>query len=127
MEGELQTALLAGSDIQLLKAKALSLLEKVRREKEHRVRCEGEITVLQQKITLLSNHIEKLMVHLKHEATAKVKIHSTLRQAQRQLEGAKEQNGILVKKCQAKDRLIDELQVGGQFDINNVRCIPSVR
>lgn len=122
MEGELQTALLAGSDIQLLKAKALSLLEKVRREKEHRVRCEGEITVLQQKITLLSNHIEKLMVHLKHEATAKVKIHSTLRQTQKQLEGVKEQNLTLVKKCQAKDRLLDELQVEDCLHLICVRC-----
>lgn len=111
LETELQTALLAGSDIQLLKAKALSLLEKVRREKDQRVRCEGEIVVLQQKISLLSNHIEKLMVHLKHEATAKVKIHSSLRQTQKSLEAVKDSNALLVKKCNAKDRLLDELQV----------------
>jgi hypothetical protein len=73
LEEELRLALGAAEDIRALKTKALSLVERIRSEKEEKLRVEADVGKLNKKLEMLTDHIEKLMVHLKHEATCKIK------------------------------------------------------
>jgi hypothetical protein len=60
-------------DILALKRKAMSLVETIRGEKGRRLRAQRAVEDNGRKVIILSDHIEKLMVYLRHEATAKVK------------------------------------------------------
>jgi hypothetical protein len=84
----------------------------VRTEKEGRLRAENRERTLQKKIDMLSDHIEKLMIHLKHEATAKVRVYDLNTQLQREIEALKERVALLSKASCSKDHVIIELRVG---------------
>jgi hypothetical protein len=64
----------AVADVRLLKDKTHELANRQRAEKEQRQRFEGAARAANEKVVALSEHIEKLMVHLKHEAAAKAKV-----------------------------------------------------
>ncbi|RYY86004.1 hypothetical protein EON63_06510, partial [archaeon] len=67
LEAELKTSSNHVEDTQALKNKIFAMTERIRSEKEHRYRVEGEVTALKKKVSMLSDHTEKLITHLKRE------------------------------------------------------------
>lgn len=123
LEEELRLALGAAEDIRALKAKAISLVERIRLEKEEKLRCESEQKVYIKKIEMLSDHVEKLMIHLKHEAAAKIKTMDQLRASEKRNETAQLKLGIVSRKAAAKDRLIAELREGSKILEDQLRLM----
>ena len=95
----------------------------MRHEKECRLKCDSEIKLYIKKINILSSHIEKLMAHLKHEATSKIKYMDQLKISES--EGHKlKQNIVLVnKKSVLKDKLIVELREGSKVLEDQLRLM----
>ena len=64
-----------------LKHKATELLARGKAEKDQRQKAEAEAKLNGKKVAALSDHVEKLMVHLKHEVGAKAQVTDQLRRA----------------------------------------------
>eukprot|EP01037_Dinobryon_pediforme_P032453 gene32453-37394_t len=84
LENELQLALGAAEDIRALKAKLLQMVERNRQEKEQRLRTELDLQHSKKKVEMLSDHMEKLMVHLKHESASKLRVVEQLRASEKE-------------------------------------------
>lgn len=123
LEEELRLALGAAEDIRALKAKLLQMIERTRVEKEQKIRAEIEATQLKRKIEMLTDHMEKLMIHLKHEAAHKARIAEQLRTADKELTKTKEKCDLAVCKGAAKDRLILELREGSKVLEDQLRLM----
>lgn len=106
-----------------LKQKLSRLMDRTRNEKEKREKVNDEVTLANRKIEALSEHIEKLMVHLKYEATSKSKAVSELGRVCRELELCKNQNNILEKKNSSKDKVITELKEAGKILQDQLRLM----
>mmetsp|Transcript_17056 Transcript_17056/g.28481 ORF Transcript_17056/g.28481 Transcript_17056/m.28481 type:complete len:411 (+) Transcript_17056:54-1286(+) len=123
LEEELRLALGAAEDIRALKAKAIQLVERIRLEKEDRLKAETEVRSYVKKVEMLSDHIEKLMIHLKHEAAAKIKSIDQLRGSEKRNEILKEDFELLSRKAAAKERLIAELREGSKILEDQLRLM----
>lgn len=116
-------ALNAAEDIRALKAKLLQTVERTRIEKENRIKAEQESKSAFKKIDMLSDHVEKLMIHLKHEAAAKIRVQEQLRNSEREFAKLKEKYDLLMRKNAAKDRLILELREGSKILEDQLRLM----
>ena len=112
LESELKLALGAAEDIRALKAKLLQLVERVRIEKEGKMKADAELALTTKKMHMLSDHLEKLMTHLKHEAAAKIRAMEQLRVGDKEMAKVKERSELISRKSSAKDRLVLELREG---------------
>ena len=93
LRAELRGALAAGDDVRALKHKATELLARGKAEKDQRQKAEAEAKLTGKKVAALSDHVEKLMVHLKHEVGAKAQVTDQLRRAEKDLDTAKLDRG----------------------------------
>lgn len=75
------------------------------------------------KVEALSEHIEKLMVHLKHEAAAKAKAYEAQRSAEKEVELLKKRNSALQRKAAARDKIIVELKEGSKILEDQLRLM----
>jgi len=123
LEEELRLALGAAEDIRALKAKAIQLVERIRLEKEDRLKAETEVRSFVKKVEMLSDHIEKLMIHLKHEAAAKIKAMDQLRGSEKRNMQLKEDLDLLTRKTTVKERLIAELREGSKILEDQLRLM----
>lgn len=123
LEEELRLALGAAEDIRALKTKAIQLVERIRLEKEDRLKAEGEVRSYVKKVEMLSDHIEKLMIHLKHEAAAKIKAVDQLRGSEKRNEILKSDMDLMTRKATAKERLIAELREGSKILEDQLRLM----
>jgi len=112
LESELKLALGAAEDIRALKAKLLQLVDRVRQEKESKMKADAELALTTKKMQMLADHLEKLMTHLKHEAAAKIRAMEQLRVADKEMAKVKEKSELIARKSAAKDRLVLELREG---------------
>ena len=103
------------NDVKVLKTKLMLLVEKLRNEKDLRVRSDDEILLLKKKNCILTDHTEKLLNYLKREASDKLKILDSLKKSEKT--NKKILNTILLmdKKNSIKDRLILELQESKKY------------
>ena len=85
-EQELQSTRSACKDIYSMKNKVSGLKRQLDVEKQERAKAEGLKRKTQKKLTLLSNHIERLMVYIKHEAVAKSRAQDRCRRARKELQ-----------------------------------------
>lgn len=106
-----------------LKQKISRLMDRSRNEKEKREKVNEDVTLANRKIEALSEHIEKLMAHLKFEVASKSKAVSELGRVNRELELCKNQNNILEKKNNSKDRVVTELQEAGKILQDQLRLM----
>lgn len=106
-----------------LKQKISRLMDRSRNEKEKREKVNDDVTLANRKIAALSEHIEKLMAHLKFEVASKSKVVSDLGRVNRELELCKNQNNILEKKNHSKDRVVTELQEAGKILQDQLRLM----
>ena len=67
MKAKLEEAFEAAERFQNVQGKVVQLSERSRFEKELRAKAEGGLRLSSKKVEALSDHIEKLMLHLKHE------------------------------------------------------------
>jgi len=123
MGSELSMAVGVNDDVAVLKAKAMQLVDRQKMEKEGRLKAEQQIVEADQKIEILSDHIEKLMFHLKHEAAAKAKAYGAQRRVQRELELLKARNAALLKKNQSREKVILELKEGSKILEDQLRLM----
>ena len=123
LENELQLALGAAEDIRALKAKLLQMVERNRQEKEQRLRTELDLQHSKKKVEMLSDHMEKLMVHLKHESASKLRVVEQLRASEKENAKIKEKCDLVIRKGAAKDRLILELREGSKVLEDQLRLM----
>mmetsp|Transcript_14006 Transcript_14006/g.32624 ORF Transcript_14006/g.32624 Transcript_14006/m.32624 type:complete len:597 (-) Transcript_14006:259-2049(-) len=123
LENQLQEALGASDDLTLLKAKAMSLLERQKNEKELRLRAEAATKASNKKVLALSQHIEKLMLHLKHEAASKAKAHEAAGRAAQEVSLLRARNAALGKRAASRDSIIKELTEGAKILEDQLRLM----
>ena len=123
LQSELKAALRTKDDLRALKTKLSQMIEKLRNEKDARLRLEDDLGLAKKKILMLSDHMEKLMSHLKLEATSKLKTTEQLRLLEKASFRYKDKIDILVKKSAAKDRLILELREGSKILEDQLRLM----
>ena len=114
LEEELKLAANHADDLTHLKNRVLQLSERIRQEKEYKRNFELEGLSLKKKVDMLSDHIEKLVLHIKREGAAKVKFAEQSRVLDKENAKMKERYDGLARKMGAKDRLIFELREGSR-------------
>ena len=100
-----------------------SFSDKLGREKTMRSRAEREVTVANEKIVKLSEHIEKLMVHLKHESTDKMKIQKTANRLEREVKSLTSRTSVLSRKNAERERIIAQLREGSKILEDQLRLM----
>jgi hypothetical protein len=123
LEGELKLAVAAMDDVRAIKTKTAELAAKQRTEKELRQRSEEATSVANEKIALLTEHIEKLMTHLKHEAAAKSKAHNNQKETEKEISILRDRNTALVRKNAGRERIINELKEGSKILEDQLRLM----
>jgi hypothetical protein len=123
LETELRDALGHADDLVVLKSKALQLLERQKAEKELRLQAEGATKLTNRKVLALSQHIEKLMLHLKHEAAAKAKAHESAGRASQEVSLLRARTAALLKRASNRDRIIVELKEGAKILEDQLRLM----
>lgn len=83
--------------------------EKLRKMKLGREKAEQALEVANDKVVKLSDHIEKLVLHLKHESAGKTK---ALRKLAKEIESKKSKVASLQRKNVIKERVINDLKEG---------------
>ncbi|GLE08673.1 hypothetical protein PINS_up019988 [Pythium insidiosum] len=115
LESELSTAMTGLTDYQTLKERVVELASRERVEKELRVKADASNKEAGERIVALSEHIEKLMVHLKHEAAAKTKAVDLQRRTEKELSECRDKLSSLTKKAAQKEEQIQELEQGAKI------------
>ncbi len=114
LEEELKLAANHADDITHLKNRVLQLSERIRVEKEYKKNFESECYTLKKKVDMLSDHIEKLVLHIKREGAAKVKFAEQTRILEKDNMKLREKYDGIYRKVAIKDRLIYELREGSR-------------
>ncbi len=98
-----------------LKKKLSKMMDTSRREREVKLKLEREIGSANERVEALSEHIEKLMIHLKHEATSKAKSLAECSRCHKEIELLKRRNQAMEKRNLRKNRAIDDLKDGAKI------------
>ena len=123
LEAELRASEGLADDLVVLKAKALQLLERQKGEKELRLQADAATQLATRKVLALSQHVEKLMLHLKHEAAAKAKAHAACGRAAQEGTLLKARNAALLQRASARDVVIVELKEGAKILEDQLRLM----
>lgn len=123
LEDELRVASHSADDADHLKAKIALASDRIRIEKEGKRAIQIELIHAKKKVEMLSDHIEKLVVHVKREAAHKVRLSEQLRAAEKESARNKEKSDLLQKKSAAKDRLVLELREGSKVLEDQLRLM----
>ena len=98
-----------------LTKKLSKMMDTSRREREVKLKLEREIGLSNERVEALSEHIEKLMIHLKHEATSKAKTLSECTRCHKEIEILRRRNQAMEKRNTRKNRAIDDLKDGAKI------------
>ncbi|KAG7392640.1 hypothetical protein PHYPSEUDO_015028 [Phytophthora pseudosyringae] len=123
LESELDTAQAGLRDLQSMREKVVEVVGRERVEKELRVKSELANKELGEKVAALSEHVEKLMVHLKHEAAAKTRAVEAQRRVDKELLEAKEKLAAATRKHAAQDAKVAELEQGARILEDQLRLM----
>ena len=104
LKAELEAYEKQTEDANKLRLKVSQMVQRLRKEREVKYKVQKDLATEKSKVELLSQHIEKLMVHLKHEAIAKARSMADQSRLQRELEMMKARNTVAAKKNDRKDR-----------------------
>lgn len=115
LKQDLAASMTAVNEVRILKDKTADLAGRTRQQKEARARSDTATKHANEKVVALSEHIEKLMVHLKHEAAAKAKLVDLQRRTEKEAALLRSRNGALVKKNAGRERVIAELKEGARI------------
>lgn len=123
LEDELRLASHSADDAEHIKAKFAQANERIRIEKEAKRAMGIDLVHAKKKVEMLSDHIEKLVVHVKREAAHKVRLSEQLRSVEKESARNKEKSDLLQKKSAAKDRLVLELREGSKVLEDQLRLM----
>lgn len=123
LENELKTMQGTSNDVKTLKAKLVKMNERIRIEKELKYKAENELHNYQKKIDMLSSHMDKLILHMKHEGAHKLRISEQLRISQKDNLELTEKYNLISSKSSAKDRLVLELREGSKILEDQLRLM----
>ncbi|RLN89007.1 hypothetical protein BBJ28_00004125 [Nothophytophthora sp. Chile5] len=123
LERELDTAQAGLRDLQSMREKVVEMAGRERVEKELRTKSELTNKELGDKVAALSEHVEKLMVHLKHEAAAKTRAVETQRRLDKDLTDAKDRLAAATRKHVAQDAQVAELEQGARILEDQLRLM----
>lgn len=123
LRGELEESTKQTEGLDNLRVKVSQMVERLRTEREVKFKVQKDLTTEKSKVEALSDHIEKLMVHLKHEAIAKARSMADQTRLQRELEMMKARNVTAVKKNDRKDQVISELRESGKLLEDQLRLM----
>lgn len=98
-----------------LRIKVSQMLERLRHEREQRSKVDKILVNEKHKLSVMSDHIEKLMIHLRHEAIAKSRSLKAQSKQQREIDILTENILSANKKNDRKDELISELRNSAQL------------
>jgi len=97
-----------------LRSKLKKMNGRSQRDREIKHTLQRQVEEANGNVDALSDHIEKLMVHLKHEAITKAKALSENGKHLKEIELLKKRNHITENRNTRKDRAISELKEGGK-------------
>ncbi|GMF31171.1 unnamed protein product [Phytophthora fragariaefolia] len=123
LESELDTAQAGLRDLQAMREKVVEMVGRERIEKELRAKSELTNTELGEKVAALSEHVEKLMVHLKHEAAAKTRAVEAQRRVDKELLDTKDKLATATRKQAAQDAKVAELEQGARILEDQLRLM----
>uniref|UniRef100_A0A7S2DJE2 Uncharacterized protein n=2 Tax=Octactis speculum TaxID=3111310 RepID=A0A7S2DJE2_9STRA len=123
MEKALKAADEERDDLLNLKGRQAALVDRQRQEKENRSRAEAATKNAIKKVVLLSQHVEKLMLHLKHEAVSKAKAQEAAGRAAQEVSLMRTRNKALNKRAASKDVMIRELSEGAKILEDQLRLM----
>lgn len=123
LQEELRLALNAAEDIRALKAKILQMTERIRSEKEGKLKAEEEVASARKNVQIMLEQIEKLMKHMRHEAAVKTRLVKQLQDSQNLVKELKNNYALILKKNAAKDRFILELHEGSRVLEDQLRLM----
>lgn len=123
LRDELQVALLAAEDIRALRAKVSVLVVRIREEKEKRLLVEENQSAIHKKLEMVTDHMEKLMNHLRIESKQKQKIIDSRRSTRRELLEMREICQRQQKIIASKNRYIHEITEGSKLLEDQLRLM----
>lgn len=123
LRDELQVALLAAEDIKALRTKSSMLVERLREEKEKRLKIEERQEATTKKLAMVTDHVEKLMTQLKIEAKQKLKLIDSRRSVRKQLQEMRQLCERQQKIIESKNRYIIELTEGSRLLEDQLRLM----
>ncbi len=123
LEAQLDDAFQTIEALQKVQSKNVQLQEQTRNQKDLRAKTEGALRLSNKKVEALSDHIEKLMLHLKHEATSKAKAFEERSKASREVDLLRAKNEAITKKNKGRDRVIVELKEGAKILEDQLRLM----
>lgn len=109
--------------VQSLKAKLADAHQRSKAEKDARVRAQDDTKLANKKVAALSDHVEKLMAHLKHEVAAKVAAQDQLRRVDKDLELARHKIAHLIKRNNVREKCLLELKEGSKILEDQLRLM----
>mmetsp|Transcript_37196 Transcript_37196/g.77914 ORF Transcript_37196/g.77914 Transcript_37196/m.77914 type:complete len:439 (-) Transcript_37196:122-1438(-) len=109
--------------VENLRLKVSQMVQRLRTEREVKSKFQKDLSTEKSKVEALSDHIEKLMVHLKHEAIAKARSLADQSRLQREMEMMRTRNSVMTKKNERKDQVIAEMRESGTLLENQLRLM----
>ena len=95
--------------VENLRHKVSQMGMRLHAERQVKIKAQTDLADEQSTVKTLSNHIEKLMVHLKHVATDKTRTLAELSRLKNEIDSLTRLNAALTKKNERKDQAIAEL------------------
>ncbi|KAF1782333.1 Thioredoxin, conserved site [Phytophthora cactorum] len=123
LESELDSAQAGLRDLQSMREKMVEMVGRERVEKELRAKSEQTNKELGEKVAALSEHVEKLMVHLKHEAAAKARAVEAQRRVDKELLETRDKLASATRKNAAQDAKVAELEQGARILEDQLRLM----
>ncbi|CEG39139.1 uncharacterized protein PHALS_09195 [Plasmopara halstedii] len=123
LEGELETSQIGLRDLQFMREKVVEMASRERLEKDSRTKSEQINKQLSEKVAALSRHVEKLMVHLKHEAAAKTRAVEAQRLVEKELGETKDKMFAATRKYIAQETKTVQLEQGARILEDQLRLM----
>ncbi|KAL7542113.1 hypothetical protein ACHAXR_011529 [Thalassiosira sp. AJA248-18] len=123
LKGELEASAKHVEGVENLQLKVSQMVQRLRTEREVKFKVQKELSIEKNKVEALSDHIEKLMVHLKHEAIAKARSMADQSRLQREMEMMRLRSAAMTKKNERKDQVIVELRESGKLLEDQLRLM----
>ncbi|KAL3800421.1 hypothetical protein ACHAWO_003086 [Cyclotella atomus] len=123
LKDEVAAAIKQNEGVENLHVRISQMNERLRNEREQKSKLSKELNEETKKVEALSDHIEKLMIHLKHEAISKARSLSDQSKLQRELDSTNVRIEHLEKKNDRKDKAIADLRETGKLLEDQLRLM----
>ena len=123
LKDKLAAATKRNEGIENLHIKVSKMTDRIRYVLEQKARLNKHLVEETKKVEVLSDHVEKLMIHLKHEAIAKASSLSDQSRLQCELDHLKTRLEHMLKKSDRKDKLVVELRESGKMLDDQLRLM----